>query len=87
MADTQQDLLALQYSPSFTLQGLQEENVNLTLPPAPSTFATITGTVTDGTAPIADATVKLFDSAGLPYQHTMTAADGAYTLGGIPAGA
>ncbi|WP_294518106.1 carboxypeptidase-like regulatory domain-containing protein [uncultured Pseudoflavonifractor sp.] len=86
MADTQQDLLALQYSPSFTLQGLQEENVNLTLPPAPSTFATITGTVTDGTAPIADATVKLFDSAGLPYQHTMTAADGTYTLDGIPAG-
>ena len=33
MADTQQDLLGLQYSPSFSLQGLQEEDVNLTLPP------------------------------------------------------
>ena len=86
MADIQQDLLALQYSPSFTLQGLQEENINLTLPPAPSILATISGTVTDGAAPIADATVKLFDSAGLPYQHTMTAADGTYTLDGIPAG-
>lgn len=86
MADTQQDLLGLQYSPSFSLQGLQEEDVNLTLPPAPSVLATVYGTVTDGTAPIADATVKLFDSAGLPYQHTVTAADGTYTLNGIPAG-
>lgn len=86
MADTQQDLLGLQYSPSFSLQGLQEEDVNLTLPPAPSVLATVYGTVTDGTAPIADATVKLFDKNGLPYQHTMTAADGTYTLNGIPAG-
>lgn len=86
MADIQQDLLGLQYSPSFSLQGLQEEDVNLTLPPAPSVLATVYGTVTDGTAPIADATVKLFDSAGLPYQHTITAADGTYTLNGIPAG-
>lgn len=86
MADTQQDLLGLQYSPSFSLQGLQEEDVNLTLPPAPSVLATVYGTVTDGTAPIADATVKLFDKNGLPYQHTMTATDGTYTLNGIPAG-
>lgn len=86
MADIQQDLLGLQYSPSFDLQGLQEENVNLTLPPAPSVLATVYGTVTDGTAPIADATVKLFDKNGLPYQHTITAADGTYTLDGIPAG-
>lgn len=42
--------------------------------------------VTDGALPVADATVKLFDSTGLPYQHTMTDATGAYTLSGIPAG-
>lgn len=42
--------------------------------------------VTDGALPVADATVKLFDSTGLPYQHTMTDAAGAYTLSGIPAG-
>ena len=33
--------------------------------------------VTDGTSPIADATVKLFDSAGMPYKHTLTDATGA----------
>ena len=44
------------------------------------------GTVTDGVSPIADATVKLFDSQGAPYQHTVTDAAGSYTLEGIPAG-
>lgn len=46
----------------------------------------MTGTVTNGTDPIPDATVNLFDSAGLPYQHTMTNALGEYTLNGVPAG-
>lgn len=55
-------------------------------PPASTTLATVYGTVTNGTTPIPDATVKLFDSAGLPYQHTITDAAGAYTLTGIPAG-
>ena len=86
MADIQQDLYGLTYSTNFQIQGTQEEAVNLTLPPAPTVLATVTGTVTDGTDPIPDATVKLFDSAGLPYQHTMTNALGEYTLNGVPAG-
>ena len=86
MADIKQDLLQLQYSQNFDIQGMQEVNVDLELPPAPTSLATVYGVVTDGTAPIADATVKLFDSAGLPYQHTMTDASGAYTLSGIPTG-
>lgn len=86
MADIQQDLYGLTYSTSFQIQGTQEEAVNLTLPPAPTVLATVTGTVTDGTDPIPNATVKLFDSAGLPYQHTMTNALGEYTLDGVPAG-
>ena len=86
MADTLQDLYGLTYSSSFQIQGLQEEDVNLVLPPAPSVLATVYGTVTDGTDPIPDATVKLFDSSGLPYQHTMTDAAGAYSLDNIPAG-
>lgn len=86
MADTLQDLYGLQYSPSFTIDGLQEADINLSLPPAPSTLASVFGTVTDGTDPIANATVKLFDSAGLPYRHTTTDAAGAYVMDGVPAG-
>lgn len=86
MPDIIQDLLSLQYSQNFEIQGMQEANVDLELPPASVSLATVYGVVTDGTAPISDATVKLFDSAGQPYQHTMTAADGTYTLSGIPAG-
>ena len=86
MADIKQDLLSLQYSQNFDIQGMQEVNVDLELPPASVSLATVYGVVTDGTAPVANATVKLFDSAGLPYQHTMTDASGAYTLSGIPVG-
>lgn len=86
MADIKQDLLSLQYSQNFDIQGMQEVNVDLELPPASTSLATVYGVVTDGTTPIADATVKLFDSAGQPYQHTLTDASGAYTLTGIPAG-
>lgn len=86
MADIKQDLLALEYSPSFTLEGIQEANVNLQLPPVSAGFATVYGTVTDGATPLADATVKLFDSTGAPFQHTLTDAAGQYTLNDVPAG-
>ena len=86
IADITQDLLQLQYSQNFPITGTQEADINLTLPPVPIANATLFGVVTDGTDPIADATVKLFDSLGAPYQHTMTDASGAYTLEGIPAG-
>jgi len=86
MADIKQDLLGLEYSPSFELQGIQEADVNLELPPAPGGTATVYGTVTDGTDPLVDATVKLFDSTGAPFQHTMTDAAGQYSLSGVPAG-
>ena len=65
---------------------MQEANVDLELPPASATTATMYGIVTDGAAPIADATVELFDSAGPPYKHTMTGADGAFSMTGILAG-
>ena len=48
--------------------------------------ASLYGVVTDGTDPIPDATVKLFDSYGAPYLHTMTDATGAYSFSGVPAG-
>ena len=86
MADITQDLLQLQYSQNFPISGMQEADINLTLPPVAPATATVYGTVTDGTDPIPDATVKLFDSLGAPYQHTVTDENGAYTLEGIPAG-
>lgn len=86
MADIKQDLLSLQYSQSFGIQGTQEENIDLQLPPAPAATGTVYGVVTDGTAPIPNATVKLFDSTGMPYQHTLTDSTGAYTLSDIPVG-
>lgn len=86
MAEIKQDLLSLQYSENFQIEGLQEANVDLQLPPAAITLATVTGVVTDGTDPIADATVKLFDSAGMPYKHTLTDGTGSFTITGIPAG-
>lgn len=86
MADITQDLLKLQYSQNFPISGMQEADINLVLPPVPPASATVFGTVTDGTTPIANATVKLFDSQGVPYQHTITDATGAYTLTDIPSG-
>ena len=86
MADIKQDLLSLQYSQNFSIQGLQEANVDLELPPAPTASATVYGVVTDGTVPIPNATVKLFDSAGMPYQHTLTDSTGACSLTDIPTG-
>lgn len=86
MADVKTDLLSLQYSQNFTIEGLQEANVDLELSPASQQRATVFGVVTDGTLPVEGATVKLFDSAGLPFMHTITDAAGAYSLTGIPAG-
>lgn len=86
MADIRSDLLSLQYSQNFEIQGMAEANVDLSLPPAGAASATVYGVVAAAGVPLADATVKLFDSAGLPYKHTLTDASGAYTISGIPAG-
>lgn len=86
MADIKQDLLSLNYSTSFTLQGMQEADISLNLNPAAPPAATVYGTVTDGTNPLPNATVKLFDSMGVPYQHTLTDASGAYSFSDVPAG-
>lgn len=86
MADIKQDLLGLQYSQNFTFQGMQEADIDLNLNPASNTYATVYSKVTDGTDPIPNATVKLFDNKGLPFKHTLTDALGEYSMDGIPAG-
>lgn len=80
------DLLSLNYSQSFDIQGMQEADINLSLSPAVTASATVYGTVTDGTDPLPNATVKLFDSQGLPYRHVLTDASGAYSFSNVPAG-
>lgn len=86
MADTQQDRFNLQYSSSFDIQGLQEADVNLNLTPSGGTQASVYGVVTDGQAPVPNATVKLFDSNGVPFRHTMTDDNGNYSMDGVPVG-
>lgn len=86
MAEIKQDLLALEYSPSFLIEGIQEADINLELPPAPVGLATVSGVVTDGTSPLANATVKLFDKDGVPFRHTLTDAEGRYSLSDVPVG-
>ena len=58
----------------------------MNLDPVTQTGGTVYGTVTDGSVPIPDATVKLFDSKGMPYKHTITGEDGTYILSEIPQG-
>lgn len=86
MEEIKQDLLSLQYSADFALKGIEEADIDLELSVAPTTNATVYGTVTDGTDPIPNATVKLFDSAGVPYKHTLADNAGAFSLTDIPAG-
>lgn len=85
MADIKTDLLSLNYSPSFSVEGIQEADINLSLPPAES-LATVFGVATDNGTPVANATVKLFDNTGLPFKHTLTDAEGRYSMGSIPEG-
>lgn len=54
--------------------------------PSVAASATVYGTVTDGTNPLPNATVKLFDSLGVPYRHVMTDVAGAYSFDNVPAG-
>lgn len=86
MADIKQDLLSLQYSSNFQIEGIEEANIDLELSSAKTASATVYGVVTDGAKPIPNATVKLFDSKGMPFKHTLTDNFGAYSLTDIPAG-
>lgn len=86
MANMKQDLLGLKYSQNFSIQGMDEADIDLNLIPASTSLATVHGTVTDGKNPITNATVKLFDSKGLPFKHTLTDGEGEYSMSGVPAG-
>ena len=86
MPEITQDLLSLNYSQSFSIKGMEEADVNLSLSPAVAAAATVYGTVTDGTNPLPGAAVKLFDSQGVPCRHVLTDATGAYSFDNVPTG-
>lgn len=86
MTDIKLDLLGLKYSQNFSIAGLEEANIDLNLSPAAEIFSTLIGIVTDGQNPIPNATVKVFDSNGMPYKHTLTDENGNYTISELPAG-
>lgn len=84
------ELLNLNVSNEFILNN-NEENIDLSLNQETSgNNGSVTGTVYDtvvgsGT-PVSGATVKVFTSDGIPYAHTITAADGTYTIDNLPIG-
>lgn len=86
MAEIKQDLLSLQYSQNFEINGTEEANVDLELSLAPASLSTVYGNVSDGVNPIKNAVVKIFDSDGLPYKHTLSDDQGNYSLTDIPVG-
>lgn len=85
MEDLQKDLLGLKYSPNFDIAGMQEADIDLVLDTVVNTTTTVYGTVTDVNGPVSDATVKVFDKNGMPFKHTLTDAQGEYTVDGLPA--
>ena len=74
MAEIKQDVFTLKYSQNFEIEGVQEANIDLALPNAPTTSATVYGTVTDGSAPIPNATVNFLTApVCLTATHSQTA--------------
>ena len=86
-----QDKLKLFASTSFDLTGEQEQNMDLNLETAVlPTTGSVTGTVYDTTlltgTVVPGATVKVFNSDGTPFMHTISQADGSYTISDLPLG-
>lgn len=82
-----QDLYELNYSDNFNIKNFEEQNIDIELNDSIDLNATITGNVvdTDG-KPCDNATIKLFDSDGKPYLHTITDSDGNYSFSGLKSG-
>lgn len=80
------DLLALNYSGTFTIEGTKGQDIDLNLIEAPSQNCSIYGVVTDGTDPIVDAVVKVFDDDGNPFCHTLTDEQGKFYFNNLAAG-
>lgn len=81
------DLYNLKASVEFPISGTQEATKSLQLTAsASSEVGVLTGTVTSGTSPVADATVKVFDINDNPLYHGNTNPVGQYTIPDITSG-
>ena len=81
------DLYDLNFSETFDISNAQEQNVDLSLDKSVINSSTITGTVLDSAGvPVEGATIKLFDSFGNPYMHTVTNNLGNYTFSNLNSG-
>lgn len=75
-------------SPNFNIQGRNEVNEDLQLTPSTeSESGSVVGTcVNQNGTPVADATVKLFTPAGVPFEHANTNAQGQFAFSRVPVG-
>lgn len=71
----------------FPVSGTEEISENLQLIASPtSEEGVITGTVTSGGQPLADATVKVYNTSDVPIAHATTGAQGQYTISSVVKG-
>lgn len=85
------DLLKLNVSQTFELKDNNEQDINITLNDnILQTLGSVKGTVYDTTLLVGNvvegATVKIFKEDGTPYMHTLTGADGSFTINDIELG-
>ncbi|OPA74705.1 hypothetical protein BVG16_23400 [Paenibacillus selenitireducens] len=80
------DQFILQPSDSFNMNGRQEADQGLELYDSPQ-YGSVTGTVRDTNGgPLENAVVKLFTANNIPFEHTVTNAQGVYLIDQIPSG-
>lgn len=81
------DQYNLKASTQFPITGTEEVTKNLQLiVSTESSSGIVTGTVTSGGTPVEGATVKIFDVSDNPVEHTVTNAQGKYTMPEVVAG-
>lgn len=87
MSTIKQDIYVLGQSQSKTINTVgQEIRLDLSLQPQPlNSTGKIEGTVTSGGNPVPNALIKVMDADYNPILHTITGADGTYTLDNLPA--
>lgn len=87
MADIIKDKLSLNYSDSFSIADIEEKDINLVLEESSQNNCTIIGTITNENGnPESGVTIKLFDSNGTPFKHTITESTGKYAFNNLEAG-